>query len=225
MQAHRDVVRGRLGARPAQVHILTHDKLERARQRGLHRGDVDLAVALSRMAVADLKQRAPGMNGNVQRSARNEILVVQIAGVDPRRSAADSPVAVWGRYTHASEKWPKRYLDQIRETGQHPLAIERDNLRPGVRKIVRQEAGSRPETIVSKGGCQFDCLNPNLQHIARFGTVNIHRTSEDVPSRSPVGNLLVDIAKGVGNLAGWSARRFQSSRAAGGDGLDLHRIA
>ena len=57
MHPHRDVVRGRLGARPAQMHVLAHDELERADQRGLERRDNHLAVTLRRVSIADLELR------------------------------------------------------------------------------------------------------------------------------------------------------------------------
>src|SRR6266852_3941615 len=83
-------MRRRLGARPAQLHVLANYQLKSADQRSFHRGDVDLAIALSGVSVTGEKQRAFRMHGNEKRRARNQFLVVQVAGMDPRRPAADA---------------------------------------------------------------------------------------------------------------------------------------
>jgi hypothetical protein len=46
------------------VHVLADDELEVAEQRGLDRGLIDFPVSLRRVTVADLEQRARGMDGN-----------------------------------------------------------------------------------------------------------------------------------------------------------------
>jgi hypothetical protein len=45
-------MRRRLGARIGKRKVLAHDELEHAAQRGLDRGDADLAVALRPVTVA-----------------------------------------------------------------------------------------------------------------------------------------------------------------------------
>ena len=64
VNAHSNEMRGRFRARPFQVHVLANYKLKSPDQRGFHRGDVDFAVALARVAVAGEKQRAFRMNRN-----------------------------------------------------------------------------------------------------------------------------------------------------------------
>src|SRR6185437_16684992 len=67
VEAHGDVVRGRFGSRPLQVHVLAHDELKRADERSFESGDVHFAVALPGVAVADFKERAGRVHGNVER--------------------------------------------------------------------------------------------------------------------------------------------------------------
>jgi hypothetical protein len=52
VHAHGDVVARCLGARPRKVQVIANDELERAAQRRLDGGDVDLAVALAAVAIA-----------------------------------------------------------------------------------------------------------------------------------------------------------------------------
>ena len=111
VQAHGDEVRGRFGAGPAQVHVFAHDELERADQGSLHSGDVDFAVALAGVAVADLEERAGGVHGNVQRSAGDKVFVVEIAGVNPGRIAADAAGGFRRSDAHTAEKWGERDVD------------------------------------------------------------------------------------------------------------------
>ena len=75
-------------------------------QRGFDRGLIDLAVALRRVAVADLEQRARHVHRNEQRRAGDQLLVVEIAGVRARRIAADAPDFRRRRDAHAAEERP-----------------------------------------------------------------------------------------------------------------------
>jgi len=63
VEAHRDPVGGRLAARGFQLQVLADDELERADERGLHRGDIDFAISLPRVAVAHFEERAGAFTG------------------------------------------------------------------------------------------------------------------------------------------------------------------
>src|SRR5207245_7417899 len=93
-------------------------------ERSFERGDVHFAVALSGVAVADFKKRAGRMYGNVERRARDEVLVIEIAGHNPRRSAVEAARAFGRRVAHAAEKGMQRNLDARREFCHHTLFVE-----------------------------------------------------------------------------------------------------
>jgi hypothetical protein len=54
-------VRGGFRARPGYFHVLADDELEPAAQAGLDGGEVDLALALGSVSVADREQRETGI--------------------------------------------------------------------------------------------------------------------------------------------------------------------
>ena len=58
MKAHADVMRGRLSARILLARGFMHDELKRPDQRSFERGDVNFAIALAGVSVANFKQRA-----------------------------------------------------------------------------------------------------------------------------------------------------------------------
>ena len=60
---------------------------------------VHFAVALARVPIARLEQRAARVNRDEQRSPRHQILVIEIAGVKPGRPAADRGRLAFGGAT------------------------------------------------------------------------------------------------------------------------------
>src|ERR1700722_15310079 len=89
--------------------VLVHDEAKGAGEVGLEGLDIDLAVALAGMPIAGLEQSALRRHRHVQRRARNELLVVHIAGVRERRGAVDFAFR-WSD-PHAAEERPQRQLD------------------------------------------------------------------------------------------------------------------
>jgi len=83
VEAHGDVLGGGFGAGPEEMFVLMNDELEGAGELGFEGGDVDFAVALTCMAVADLEESAFGVDGNVEGGAGDHLLVVDVAGVHP----------------------------------------------------------------------------------------------------------------------------------------------
>ena len=100
-----------VSARPFQRHVLVQDELEDAGERGFHRGNVDFAVALARVPIADLEQRAGRLHWNEQRGSGDEFFVVQIARVSAGRTAVYFSGNFHGRKPHAPEKRPQGDLD------------------------------------------------------------------------------------------------------------------
>ena len=127
IEAHGDVMRRRLGARPFEMHVLAHDELKYARKRGFHGRDIHFAVAHSGVAVAHLEQRAFGVHRDEQRGSRHQIFVIEIAGVNPRRTAIDFPGGFRRRDAHASEKRRERQIDSGAEVADISLPVERDD--------------------------------------------------------------------------------------------------
>src|SRR4051812_11738547 len=107
MQAHDDVVGRRLGARPAELHVLSDCEAEGAVERSLEGGDVYLSVALSGVSVTDFEERSFHVHGNVEGGARDQFLVVEIAGVNPRRRTVDAPIREGRRDAHAPKERPQ----------------------------------------------------------------------------------------------------------------------
>jgi hypothetical protein len=120
-------MRGRFRARPRQRHAFAYRQLHPTAQRGFNRGLVDLAVALRRVAVANLEQRAGHMHGNEQRRPGHELLVIEIAGVNVRRIAADAAPRRRRRDPHAPEKRPQGNFNPRRKMPDHPLAVHADD--------------------------------------------------------------------------------------------------
>ena len=87
VDAHGDVMRRRLGPGPSQVQILANDELKDAYERRFECRDVNLAITLTRVAVADFEEAAGDMNGNEERGSGDELFVVEVARMDARRCA------------------------------------------------------------------------------------------------------------------------------------------
>src|SRR5579863_7129309 len=94
------------------------------------------------------------MHGYVERGARDELLVVKISGVNPRRAAADA--ASRRRVTHAAEEGMQRNFDSVGEVRDHAIGVERNDLRSRIRKFVGENAASRPEAVVGVRNGELD---------------------------------------------------------------------
>ena len=87
---HADVVGRRLGARPGERHPLSYDELQPAAERRLYGGLIHFAVALCGVPIANFEEGSCRMHRDEERGARDELLVVEVAGVYGRRIAADA---------------------------------------------------------------------------------------------------------------------------------------
>src|ERR1700747_2852070 len=106
------------------MHVLAHDELKRADERSFKRGNVHFAVALAGVAVADFKERARRVHGEIERGAGDEVLVVEIAAHNPRWSAVEAARTFRRRVAHAAAKGVQRHLDTRREFRDHALFIQ-----------------------------------------------------------------------------------------------------
>src|ERR1043166_6663051 len=89
---------------------------------------IDFAVALRGVAVAHFDQRPGNEDGNVERAADDELLVVEIARMGPRRIAADASECRRRGNAHAAEERTQRDHDAWRELRRHRLAVQREDL-------------------------------------------------------------------------------------------------
>src|SRR5205814_8779996 len=112
------------------------------------RGDIQLAVTLTVVAVADFKERAGRMSGNVQRRSCHEILVVQIAGLNPRRIATETSGSFRRSDTHAAKKRMQWNFDAGSEARNHALFVERNNFHLRVRVVFGQKAAPGTDSVV-----------------------------------------------------------------------------
>ena len=96
---------------------LPHEEAEGPGQRGLQGGDVHLAVTLAGVPVADLEERARDVDRDEQRGARDEFLVIEVAGVHARRGAVHPARGLRRGDAHAAEERAERDLDPLGEAG------------------------------------------------------------------------------------------------------------
>src|SRR6202453_2716791 len=110
-EAHADVGGGGLGSRPQKMLVLVNNEPECSREEGFESGDIDFTVALSGVAVANFKERALGVDGNVECSAGDQLLVIDVARVHPRWRTVDAAGGGWRRITHAAKEGGERNVD------------------------------------------------------------------------------------------------------------------
>src|SRR6202158_5760132 len=224
VEAHGDVVGGRFGARPFQMHVLAYDELKGADEGSFKSGDVHFAVALSGVAVADFKERTRRMHGKIERGAGDEILVIEIAAHNPRRSAVEAARAFRWRVAHTAEKRMQWNLDAWGEFSDHALFVEWNNFYFRVRIIVGQIAAARPECIVGVRNRQFDGENSHFERIADFRAFDVNRSGEDVPAGAFVFHLVGDVAQRLLDLVGRHARIFEALGTICNERLNLNGI-
>src|SRR5439155_19117673 len=215
VEAHGDVVRGCFGARPLQAHVLAHDELKRADERSFESGNVHFAVALSGVAVADLEERAGSVHGNVERGAGDEVLVIEIARHNPRRSAVEAARAFRRGVAHAAEKRMQGNLDARREFRDHAFFIQRNNFYFRVRIIVRQIAAPRTERVVGVRNRQLDRQDFYFENVAGFRAFDVNRAGQNVPARAFVLYLVGNVAQRLLDLLWRQPRLFEPLRAVG----------
>src|SRR5579871_945146 len=225
VHAHSDVVGGGFAAGPAQMQVFAHDELKRADEGSFECGDVNLAIALAGVAVANFKERAGRIDGNEKRGSGDELFVVEIAGVEPGRSAADASGGFGRSNTHAAEEGADGNLDVLGKMRDHLLAIERNDLHTRVGKLVGQKAGTGAKTVIGERNSQFDGLDANFERDTDLRVFDVNRTGEDVSAGSFVLYLFEDGAHGGLDLIGWKPGGFETLGAAGDHGFDFDGIS
>ncbi len=195
IEPHHDPMGRRLRPRPCELHVLVQDKLKLAAQAGLDRGEVDLAVALRRVRVAHGEQRAGGEHRHEQGRARDQVLVVQVAGVNAGRAAADAAHGRVGRQAHgAEERLVDRHHDALGDRGGLRLAVDRDDAAPERGELFRQRPVIGTLAVVAVVERKIDVDDAHFEHVARHRAADLDRPGEDVRTGAAILHLRVDVA-------------------------------
>src|SRR5579862_453752 len=136
------------------------------------------------------------MHGDEKRRSFHHFAIVDVAGVDPRRSAADPAIYLRWSYAHAAEEGLDRNLDGIAEVRQHASPVEWNDLGPLIRELVLKKTEAGAKSVVREWRRQFDLSNANFQHVSGLGPFHVDRPSENVPPRPSIGHLFKDVPKG-----------------------------
>ena len=186
IEPHGDEVRRRFRPRPSPSQVLPDDELECPGKRGLERGAIDLAVALTGMAIAGREERPGHVHGQIQCRARDELLVVEIAAVPSGRPAADSADERWRRHAKVAEERLQRHLDTRRERGDVGGEVEGND--PAVlhreRGWQRSAAGGEPIDRERLG--DLDVRDANFEHVAGVGAADVDRPDQPMSARAAV---------------------------------------
>src|SRR6185437_1980729 len=135
-----------------------------------------------------------GVDRDVQRSAGDELLVIEVASVHSRRRAVEPAECGIRRVTYAAEEWSQRNVDAVGEVSEHLLLVERDYAHSGVAEILGQKAALAAERVVRIRNRQVDLLYAHLQHVTRVRPVHVYGAGQDVSPWPLVGDLGVDVA-------------------------------
>src|SRR5882757_4512884 len=133
------------------------DELEFPDEGGFDGGDVYFAVALGRMAVANLEKRAFYEYGIVDGGAGYEFLVIEVAAVDPWWGAVPATGIFWRGYAEAAEEGMEGDLDAFGPVADHFFCVEGDDSRFPIEYFIREEA-CRADGVVAVGDGEVDGL-------------------------------------------------------------------
>jgi hypothetical protein len=217
VEAHHDPMGRGFGARPCELQVLAHDELEPAAQPGLDGREIDFALALGGMGVADREQRTGCIDRHEQRGAGRHVLVVDVAGVDAGRSRTDAAHGGCRSNAHGAEEGAvERDHHAGRDLGLPGSAVDFDEALEYTGELLRQCAGVRALAVVAIVDGKIDREDAHLQHVAGFGAVDGNRTGEHMRSWAAILDVTVDGADVVGH----GGRRHHAGPV---DLLRLHR--
>ncbi len=187
VQADDDPVRIRFGHGPGQFLLLVQNDLDaqllHARLEG---SEANLAVALHRMAVARIDERAGLPDRDVERRALRQLAEIEVARVRAwRHRAGDAgaqggEIAVGWRQTQGALEGLERNADVGRELALHPAQVEVEILDLPLRIVLGQQTGPERARIAEDGPpfVRTDPLIADLQHIPRLGLVHDDRSDD-----------------------------------------------
>ena len=182
---------------------------KRPRRPGLDGGKIDLALALRAVPVARREQSARHMHGHIEDRAGAEVLVVDVAGVDSRRPAADAAHHGGRREAHgAEERMIERHHHAGRDFGGLGLPVDRNDALPETREFVGQGAGVGALAVVAIAGGEIDGEDADLEHVSGHRAVDEDRSGENVRAGAAVFHLAIDVA----HILRHGARRHRARR-------------
>jgi len=228
VEAHGDVLGGGFGSGPEKVLIFVDYELEGAGELGFEGGDVDFAVALAGVAVADFEESAFGVDGDVEGGAGDHLFVVDVAGVHPGWGGVVLAGGLgWGD-AHAAEEGVEGDVDARGEVADHGGAVEGDDAGAAVGEVVGEEAAASTEAVAGPGDVDVDFFDTDFEDVAWFSFGDGDGAGEDVAAGAffAGGVVFVDVGDvgwdvGFGDAEGLEAL----GGAAGGEGLDGDGVA
>src|SRR6266568_5193005 len=209
MQAERDPMRRRLGARPAQGLALDQIEPEGSRQRRLDRRQIDLTVALGGMAIAAHEQGAGNVNRQIESRPDREVLEIDVAAERAGRTGADLAEAARRTGRHDAEERPQRYLDLGSEFGDLSLEVEGNDDAAVERELVRQATAVHPHRVDAIRRARRCLEHAHREHVARLGALDINWTGNDVATESTMLHLGVDGDRVGEDLLGGNAEAVE----------------
>ena len=184
-------------------------------------------MALRRMGIAGREQRTWRMHRHIERRAGAEILVVEIAGVDAGRSAADAAHGAGRRDAHgAEERAIERHHHAARNLRSLGRAIDRNDALPKGRELLRQRAIVGALAVVAVIDRETDIENAHLEHVAGLGAAHFDRTGENMRAGAAILHVAIDVAQILRDRA-WrhDARALDRLGLHRGRGLDGDEVA
>src|SRR6266550_6907620 len=146
---------------------------------------LSIPIAMKGVSVSGFEQGAGGVDGNEERGARDQLLVIHVAGVNPGRVRAHAPRIARRRHAHAAKEGMERDHDVRRELRGHARAIERDDPRAmGAIAIGRQKSTA---AVVAVRKEEIDAEDPHLEHVSRIGSLDKDGPRENVSAGALVG--------------------------------------
>ena len=165
------------------------------------------------MAVADLEESTFRVNGDEECRANDQVLIVEVAGVNPWRRTADASGDFRRGHAHASEKRMQGDLDSFSKERDHASLVQRNDFPSRIREILRQEAAAGKESVEGIWKGETDLLDSNFQDVAGLGTLDVDRSGQYVPARPLIVNLPVNVPQRLFDLARLRACGFELIRA------------
>ena len=172
------------------------------------------------MAVAARKQRARHMHRQVERTARTELLVVEVAAVRARHDGADAAPMRRRRHAHHAEERVQRQVQAPRHARGLALDVKRDVDHAVLVELAGQCAGERPDHVVAPVLAQTHVEDADLERVARLGALDVDRPGQDM-ARQAARAAGMDLEQFGRHM---EARRRQRIGAAA-DRVDRQRVA
>src|ERR1051326_108605 len=128
------------------------------------------------------------MDGDEQRRTSNQFLVIQIARVHAGRKAVDLPLTLCWSDSHAAEEGSQGHLNSRSKDPNLAFSVERNNARSRAFELLRKKTGALEKEVVRIRIVHSDFADPDLKHVAGFGSFDGDWTSEQMNARRALGS-------------------------------------